>query len=73
MFNQTMRASAWGSQNKVAKSASAAVSVPTAHPIEYNHDGIVQNDNVVPNIGKQYQILRRILYRPLRGTDHSVR
>ena len=45
--------------HKVAKSMSAPVSVPTAHPIEYNHDGIVSGDSVVPTIGKQYQILAK--------------
>ena len=59
MLNQVRRASAFGTPNKVAKSMSSPVSVPTAHPIEYNHDGIVQGDSVVPTIGKQYQILAK--------------
>lgn len=56
MWQVTPKASAWSNRVSMAKPVASAI--PTAHVIEYNHDGIVNSD-VVPSVGKQYQILAK--------------
>lgn len=52
-FNQTKKM--WG---RPQQTTSASAAVPTAHQLDYNHDGQVSG-NVVPNVSKVYSILAK--------------
>jgi hypothetical protein len=52
-FNQTKKM--WG---RPQASLSSSVATPTAHQLDYNHDGQVSG-NVVPNVSKVYSILAK--------------
>ena len=52
-FNQTKKM--WG---RPQQTTSASAAVPTAHQLDYNHDGQVAG-NVVPNVSKVYSILAK--------------
>lgn len=56
-FNQTRKM--WGSNGGgVQKAAGMSVAAPTAHQIDYNHDGLAVG-NVVPNVNKVYSIIAK--------------
>ena len=56
-FNQTRKM--WGSNGGgVQKATGMAVTAPTAHQIDYNHDGLAVG-NVVPNVNKVYSIIAK--------------